>query len=115
MSPIGQVVPLTTAVISTAACSDDEGSASSTASEAASVVGEKLNGFKNGVNAKGDVNLGAVATDHEGRATSEIVVTNGTDASSPQAVQVNFSGATATCRTTWERFCDTDRAPRAVS
>jgi hypothetical protein len=105
-------VLLTTAVMSTAgACSHDGGGASTKASEAASAAasvasrgsdvvasataaaGEKLRGFKNGVNAKSDVKLGAVSTDHDGRSTSKITVTNGTDSPKSYAVQVTFRDA----------------------
>ncbi|MEE1767314.1 FxLYD domain-containing protein [Streptomyces sp. JV185] len=100
---------LTTAVLSTgAACSDGGGSASSTASKAASAAasaasrgadvvasataaaGEKLNGFKNGVNAKSDVELGTPSTDNDGRATVKVTVKNSTDSAKSYAVQVNF-------------------------
>ncbi|MET7306548.1 MULTISPECIES: hypothetical protein [unclassified Streptomyces] len=56
--------------------------------------GERLNGFKNGANAKGDVKLGAVNTDHDSRVTSEIIVTNGSASPKSYAVQVNFRDAT---------------------
>ncbi|MFE7709518.1 hypothetical protein ACFU6I_27855 [Streptomyces sp. NPDC057486] len=104
-------VLLTTAVMSTAGACSDGGGASTKASEAASAAasaasrgsdvvasataaaGEKLRGFKNGVNAKHDVKLGAVSTDHDGRATSKITVTNGTDSPKSYAVQVSFRDA----------------------
>ncbi|MFF1644026.1 FxLYD domain-containing protein [Streptomyces sp. NPDC058240] len=102
-------VLLTTAVMSTAAaCSDDGGSASSTASKAASAAasaasrgadvvasataaaGEKLNNFKNGVNAKSDVELGKPSIDGDGRATVKATVKNSSDSAKSYAVQVNF-------------------------
>ncbi|MFD4863101.1 hypothetical protein [Streptomyces atratus] len=102
-------VLLTTAVMSTAAaCSDDGGKASSTASKAASAAasvasrgsdvvasataaaGEKLKGFKNGVNAKGDVRLGSPSIGHDGRATARVTVTNSADSAKSYAVQINF-------------------------
>ncbi|MEU2673324.1 hypothetical protein ABZ622_31580 [Streptomyces sp. NPDC007164] len=102
-------VLLTAAVMSTAAaCSDDGDSASSTASRAASAAasvasrgsdvvasataaaGEKLKNFKNGVNAKGDVELGKPSTDSDGRATAKVTVTNSADSKKSYAVQVNF-------------------------
>lgn len=93
------------------ACSDDGDSASSTASKAASAAsslasrgtdavasataaaGDKLNSFKDGVNASGDVTVGAPDTDKDGRATAKITVRNGTDASRSYAVQINFRDA----------------------
>ncbi|MFF9566104.1 FxLYD domain-containing protein [Streptomyces sp. NPDC014685] len=105
-------VLLTAVVVSTAAaCSDDGGSASDTASRAASAAasaasrgadvvasataaaGEKLKGFKNGVNAKGDVKVGSPVTDGDGRATAKVTVTNGTDSAKSYAVQINFRDA----------------------
>ncbi|GGV97173.1 hypothetical protein GCM10015535_68080 [Streptomyces gelaticus] len=99
-------VLLTTAVMSAAAaCSG--GGASSTASEAASAAsrgaeavasataaaGEKLNSFKNGVNAKSDVGLGRPSTDGDGRATVKVTVKNSSDSAKSYAVQVNFRDA----------------------
>ncbi|MFI6653338.1 hypothetical protein ACIBI8_37820 [Streptomyces sp. NPDC050529] len=90
------------------ACSDDGDSASSTASKAASAAssvaskgadvvasataaaGDKLNDFKDGVNASGDVKAGAPATDKDGRVTSKITVKNSTDSTQSYGVQVNF-------------------------
>ncbi|WNI25149.1 FxLYD domain-containing protein [Streptomyces sp. ITFR-16] len=90
------------------ACSDDGDSASSTASKAASAAsslasrgtdavasataaaGDKLNSIKDGVNASGDVTVGAPDTDEDGRATAKITVRNGTDAARSYAVQINF-------------------------
>ncbi|MFE3943672.1 hypothetical protein ACFXPV_17655 [Streptomyces sp. NPDC059118] len=101
-------VLLTTAVISTAAACSDDGTASSTASRAASAAAsaasrgadvvasataaasEKLNNFKNGVNAKDDVELGRPTTDGDGRATAKVTVKNTTDSSKSYAVQVDF-------------------------
>ncbi|MGW2086402.1 hypothetical protein [Streptomyces sp. NPDC001880] len=105
-------VLLTATVMSTAAaCSDDGGSASSTASKAASAAasaasrgaevlasatasaGEKLNNFKNGVNAKGDVTLGKPSTDGDGRVMVKVTVKNSSDSAKSYAVQVNFDDA----------------------
>ncbi|MGW1193887.1 hypothetical protein [Streptomyces sp. NPDC002559] len=102
-------VLLTAVVVSTAAaCSGDGGSASETASRAASAAasaasrgadvvasataaaGEKLKGFKDGVNARGDVKVGSPVTDGDGRATAKVTVTNGTDSAKSYAVQINF-------------------------
>ncbi|MFG2623781.1 hypothetical protein [Streptomyces sp. NPDC048473] len=101
-------VLLTTAVISTAPACSDGGNASSTASKAASAAasvasmgsdvvasataaaGEKLKGFKGGVNAKGDVELGTPSTDPDGRATAKVTVTNSADSAKSYAVQINF-------------------------
>ncbi|MEV7405946.1 hypothetical protein AB0N93_36985 [Streptomyces sp. NPDC091267] len=91
-----------------AACSDDGDSASSTASQAASAASslaskgsdvvasataaaqDKMNSFKDGVNASGDVKAGAPATDKDGHVTSKITVKNGTDSSQSYAVQINY-------------------------
>ncbi|ROQ69469.1 hypothetical protein EDD93_3970 [Streptomyces sp. 840.1] len=90
------------------ACSDDGDSASSTASKAASAASslasrgadavasataaaqDKLNSFKDGVNASGDVKAGATATDKEGHATSKVTVHNGGDSKQSYGVQINF-------------------------
>ncbi|MFE7358990.1 hypothetical protein ACFU8Q_39375 [Streptomyces sp. NPDC057543] len=99
---------LTAAVLPMAAACSGGGKASSTASGAASAAAsvasrgadvvasataaasEKINNFKNGVNAKNDVKLSAPATDHDGRATAKVTVTNSTDAKKSYIVQVNF-------------------------
>lgn len=94
------------------ACSDDGDSASSTVSKAASAASsvassvaskgsdvlasataaaeDKLNSFKDGVNATGDVRTGAPTTGEDGRVTSKITVANGTGSTRSYAVQVNF-------------------------
>ncbi|MFJ1612856.1 MULTISPECIES: hypothetical protein [unclassified Streptomyces] len=102
-------VLLTTAVAATAVgCSDDGGSASTAASKAASAAasaasrgsdvvasataaaGEKLKGFKNGVNAKGDVKVRTPGTGPDGHADAKVTVTNGADSAKSYAVQINF-------------------------
>ncbi|MFF2961163.1 hypothetical protein ACFVT1_20095 [Streptomyces sp. NPDC057963] len=101
-------VLLTTAVVATAAGCSDGGSASSAASKAASAAasaasrgsdvvasataaaGEKLKGFKNGVNAKGDVTVGTPGTGPDGHADAKVTVTNGADSAKSYAVQINF-------------------------
>src|SRR6478735_6697710 len=89
---------LLTAVVASAAaaCTDDGGSPSGTVSEVASVAAsasaaaqEKLEGFKNGVNAGKDVKAGAVA-EQGGRATTKITVTNSTESAKSYIVQINF-------------------------
>lgn len=83
-----------------AACTDEGGSPTGTVSKAASAVAsvaasasaaaqEKLEGFKNGVNAGKDVKAGAV-TEQGGRATTKITVTNSTDSAKSYIVQINF-------------------------
>ncbi|WP_406449395.1 hypothetical protein OG782_09905 [Streptomyces sp. NBC_00876] len=94
------------------ACSDSGDTASSTVSKAASAASsvassaaskgadvvasataaaeDKLNSFKDGVNASGDVKAGAPATDKDGHITSKITVKNSTDSKQSYAVQVNF-------------------------
>ncbi|MFE9855847.1 hypothetical protein [Streptomyces sp. NPDC005780] len=101
-----------TVAFTASACSDDGDSASSTVSKAASAASsvassvaskgsdvvasataaaeDKLNSFKDGVNASGDVKAGAPTTDKDGRVTSKITVKNGTDSAQSYAVQVNF-------------------------
>ncbi|MFJ7491576.1 hypothetical protein ACIQZB_10010 [Streptomyces sp. NPDC097727] len=101
-------VLLTTVVLSTATACSGGGKASGTASKAASAAasvasrgsdvvasataaaGEKLKGFKSGVNAKGDVRLGTPSTGHDGRATAKVTVTNSADSAKSYAVQINF-------------------------
>lgn len=100
---------LLTAVVASAAaaCTDDGGSPAGTVSKAASAVAsaasrggdvaasasaaaqEKLQNFKNGVNAGKDVKAGAV-TEQGGRATTKITVTNGTGSAKSYIVQINF-------------------------
>ncbi|MFF2330359.1 MULTISPECIES: FxLYD domain-containing protein [unclassified Streptomyces] len=102
---------LATAVMSTAAACSDGGSVSSTASEAASAAasaasrgsdvlasataaaGEKLKGFKNGVDAGDDVRLGTPSTTPDGHATVQATVTNSADSAKSYVVQVNFRGS----------------------
>ncbi|MDF6042059.1 hypothetical protein LRD69_07745 [Streptomyces sp. JH14] len=96
-----RAVLLTAVVVSAAAaCTDDGGSPSGAVSEAASAVAsvaasasaaaqEKLEGFKNGVNAGKDVKAGAV-TEQGGRATTKITVTNSADSAKSYIVQINF-------------------------
>ncbi|MET7648955.1 hypothetical protein ABZS83_36105 [Streptomyces sp. NPDC005426] len=97
-----------TVAFTASACSDDGGSASGTVSKAASAAssvasegadavasataaaGDKLNGFKDGVNAGGDVKAGAPATGDDGHVTSKITVKNGTGSTQSYAVLVNF-------------------------
>ncbi|MEE1738400.1 hypothetical protein [Streptomyces sp. BE147] len=104
-----RAVALAAAVAAAATgCSDDGSSPSDAVSKAASAASslaskgtdavasataaaqDKLNEFKDGVNAKGDVDLGAVATDGDGRATAKFTVTNSTDSAKSYAVQINF-------------------------
>ncbi|MGW4034353.1 hypothetical protein ACWEFL_34520 [Streptomyces sp. NPDC004838] len=91
-----------------AGCSNGGGGTSGVASKAASAVssvgaqataaiasataaaGRKLNEIKNGVDAKGEVKLGAAATTSEGYATTEFTVHNTADSPKSFAVQVNF-------------------------
>ncbi|MGW2176909.1 hypothetical protein ACWCXX_02225 [Streptomyces sp. NPDC001732] len=102
----GPAAVLLTAVVLSmaAACSGGGGNASSAASAAASAAsraaevvasataaaGEKLKGFKNGVNAKGDVKVGSPATGTDGHATAKVTVTNSTGSTKSYAVQINF-------------------------
>ncbi|MGP3637411.1 FxLYD domain-containing protein [Streptomyces sp. 24-1644] len=90
-------------------CSDEDGGgASDVASEAASAASslaskgsdvaasataaarEKLDGFKDGVDAKGDVVLGDVSRDADGRSTVKVTVVNGSGSAMSYAVQINF-------------------------
>ncbi|MGW8887373.1 hypothetical protein [Streptomyces sp. NPDC055749] len=89
-------------------CSDEDGggasdaaskaasAASSLASKGSDVVAsataaaqDKLDEFKDGVDAKDDVELGAVGKDGD-RTTAKFTVTNGTDSAKSYAVQINF-------------------------
>lgn len=104
---------LLTAVVATAAvgCSDEDGggsgasdaaskaasAASSLASKGSDVVAsataaaqDKLDEFKDGVDAKDEVDLGTVNTDGD-RSTVKFTVTNGTDSAKSYAVQINFN------------------------
>ncbi|MEE1792512.1 hypothetical protein PUR28_17340 [Streptomyces sp. BE308] len=104
-----RAVLLAAAVASAAAgCSDDGNSPSGAVSKAASAASsvasrgsdvvasataaaqDKLNEFKDGVDAKGDIKLGTVGKDGDGRSTAEFTVTNGTDSAKSYAVQINF-------------------------
>ncbi|MEU1469870.1 hypothetical protein ABZ434_16765 [Streptomyces sp. NPDC005761] len=107
----GAVLVAVTVAFTASACSDDGDSASSTASKAASAAasvasqgadvvasataaaGDKLNSFKDGVNASGDVRAGAPVADQDGRVTSKVTVTNGTGSKQSYAVQINFKDA----------------------
>ncbi|MFB7311169.1 hypothetical protein [Streptomyces sp. NPDC056192] len=98
---------LTAVVASAAAACTDDGSPAGTVSKAASAVEsaasrggdvvasasaaaqEKLQNFKNGVNAGKDVKAGAV-TEQGGRATAKITVTNSTESAKSYIVQINF-------------------------
>ncbi|OIV39538.1 hypothetical protein BIV57_00030 [Mangrovactinospora gilvigrisea] len=86
--------------------SSDAGKASSAASKAASAAAsagagvlasasakakEQLDKAKDGVNAKDQVKLGAVAIGGDGRATAKVSATNTADAAKSFAVQVNFT------------------------
>ncbi|MEV7346651.1 hypothetical protein [Streptomyces sp. NPDC093544] len=88
-------------------CSDDttpSGAASKAASAASSLAseagdalasataeaGQKFDEFKNGVNAKGDVKVGDVSTDSDGRSTAKVTITNSASSSRSYAVQIDF-------------------------
>lgn len=92
-----------------AGCSDEDGggasdaaskaasAASSLASKGSDVVAsataaaqEKLAGFKDGVDAKGDVELGEVSKDADGRSTVAFTVTNGSGSAQSYVVQINY-------------------------
>ncbi|MGW1888711.1 hypothetical protein ACWCP6_00405 [Streptomyces sp. NPDC002004] len=102
---------LTTVLVgSTAACSGTNSpsgvasraasaasAASSMASAAASAVGSataeagrRLDEFKNGVHAQGDVKLGAVTKNGDDRAAVKVTVTNSVDSAKSYAIQINF-------------------------
>ncbi|MCX4677796.1 hypothetical protein OG413_21205 [Streptomyces sp. NBC_01433] len=104
-----RAVLLAASVASAAAgCSDEgnspSGAVSKAASAAASVASrgsdvvasataaaqDKLNEFKDGVDAKGEVKLGTVGKDSDGRSTAKFTVTNGTDSAKSYVVQINF-------------------------
>ncbi|MGN5635091.1 hypothetical protein [Streptomyces sp. AC154] len=105
---LGTVLVAVVVAAGATACSDDGDSASSSASRAASAASslasrgadavasataaaqDKLNSFKDGVNASGDVKTGAAATDKDGRATSKVTVRNSGDSKQSYGVQINF-------------------------
>jgi hypothetical protein len=108
MVPAVAATALTTALaVSLTGCSDN-GSPADTASKAASAAaslasqagdalasataeaGRKLDEFKNGVNAKGDVKVGGVTPGSEGRSTAKVTVTNSASSTKTYAVQVDF-------------------------
>jgi len=65
--------------------------AGDTLASATAEAGRKLDEFKNGVNAKGDVKLdGKVSTDSDGRSTAKVTVTNSASSQKSYAVQVDF-------------------------
>jgi hypothetical protein len=79
------------------AASKAASAAASLASEAGAALasataeaGRKLDEIKGGVNAKGDVKLGSVSTDADGRKAVQVTVTNSTSKSRAYAVQVDF-------------------------
>lgn len=61
-----------------------------TLASATAEAGQKFDEFKNGVNAKGDVKVGGVSTDSDGRATTKVTVTNSASSSKSYAVQIDF-------------------------
>ncbi|NED93233.1 hypothetical protein G3I76_76000 [Streptomyces sp. SID11233] len=108
MRGVGAVLVAVVVAAGATACSDDGDSASSSASKAASAASslaskgadavasataaaqDKLNSFKDGVNASGDVKAAAAATDKDGRATSKVTVHNSGDSKQSYGVQINF-------------------------
>lgn len=74
----------------TDAASSAASRASSAVASATAAAEQKLNGVKDGVNAKDEVKLSAPTTDG-GRTTTRITVDNTADATKSFAVQVNFT------------------------
>lgn len=104
---VGAVLVAVAVAAGATACSDGGDSASSSASKAASAASslaskgadavasataaaqDRLNSFKDGVNASGDVKAAAAATDKDGRATSKVTVHNSGDSKRSYGVQIN--------------------------
>jgi len=74
-----------TAAVSSLASQASEALASATAE-----AGRRLDKIKGGVDARGDVRLGAPATASDGRTTVEVTAENTEDSTKSFAVQVNF-------------------------
>ncbi|MFC7304746.1 hypothetical protein ACFQVC_11010 [Streptomyces monticola] len=75
------------------AASSVAGEASSALSSATAAAKEKLDKFKDGIDAKGDVKVGGTSTDGDGRTTAPVTATNGGDKEAEYMVQVNFRNA----------------------
>ncbi|MFF9978523.1 hypothetical protein [Streptomyces erythrochromogenes] len=90
-NPSGAVSSAASAVRSAGeAVSSAASEAAKAAESAAAVAKDKLADVKNGVNAKDQVSLGAVATDADGYTTVPVTVRNTDDATKSFAVQVEF-------------------------
>ncbi|MFF7295778.1 hypothetical protein [Streptomyces sp. NPDC008265] len=90
-TPSGAVSSAASAVKSAGeAVSSAASEAAKSAESAAAVAKDKLAEVKNGVDAKGQVTLGTVATDADGFTTVPVTVQNTDDAAKSFAVQVEF-------------------------
>ncbi|MFJ2747619.1 hypothetical protein [Streptomyces sp. NPDC087297] len=90
-TPSGAVSSAASAVQSAGeAVSSAAAEAKRAAESAAAVAQDKLDGVKGGVDAKGQVTLGSVATDADGYTTVPVTVQNADAASKSFAVQVEF-------------------------
>ncbi|GHD85427.1 FxLYD domain-containing protein [Streptomyces naganishii] len=67
--------------------------ASDALASATAEAGRRLDGIKNGIDARDAVTLGAPATDADGRTTVAVTVANKADKAKSFAVQVNFKDA----------------------
>lgn len=91
----GAAVLVAALALGTAACSDDDQpkdlrDAASSVQSALNRAGDEFNDFKNGVDAAGDVKVGAVRIDADGRATAEVTATNTGDSTEDFLIQVEF-------------------------
>lgn len=84
----------------TAAASSLASQAASAFASATAEVGRQLDEIKGGADVKGDVKLGAPATDGSGRTTVAVTVTNSADSTKSFAVQVDFKKADGTWQDT---------------
>ncbi|MCQ4207130.1 hypothetical protein M4J07_003472 [Streptomyces longispororuber] len=93
---VGATVLAAALAVGVAGCSDSDTSPSDAASKAADVLAsataeaqDKIDEFKNGVDAKGDVKLGDVTKDGD-RATVPVTATNGASSTKSYLVLVSF-------------------------
>ncbi|HJD84612.1 FxLYD domain-containing protein [Kitasatospora aureofaciens] len=66
-------------------------SAEARASEAVSAASSAISGIKGGLDAKGDVTVGAVTTGTDGKSLAQLTVTNHGEQSYQYVIQVNFT------------------------
>ena len=74
-----------------ASAASQAASAEARASEAVSAASSAISGIKGGLDAKGDVTVGAVTTGTDGKSLAQLTVTNHGEQSYQYVIQVNFT------------------------